>query len=150
MCALDGTPMCCPDAPANLRVFCKGGTYHGGTGYPMIRLVALVACGTRTIIDAVFGPTGTGETGYAPGLLGALRGMILLGDRNFAANSCHRDRRHRRRPADPHQVRAAPAGLSPIARRQLPVPDRVGRGPGHPRRDHHHHQRGATHGSTGW
>ncbi len=78
--------MCCPDTPANLRVFCKGGNYHGGTGYPMIRLLALVACGTRTVIDATFGATSTGETGYAPSLLGALRrGMIVLGDRNFAA-----------------------------------------------------------------
>jgi hypothetical protein len=86
VCAFDGTSMCCPDSPANLRMFCKGGTYHGGTGYPMIRLVALVACGTRTIIDAVFGTTRIGETGYLPDLLAALRrGMIVLGDRNFAA-----------------------------------------------------------------
>ena len=32
-----------------------GGGYHGGTGYPMVRLLALVACGTRTVIDATFG-----------------------------------------------------------------------------------------------
>ena len=66
VCAFDGTSMCCPDTPANLRVFCKGGTYHGGTGYPMIRLVALVACGTRTIIDATFGTTGTGRPATPP------------------------------------------------------------------------------------
>jgi hypothetical protein len=88
VCAFDGTSMCCPDTPANLRVFRKGGGHHGGTGYPMIRLLALVACGTRTIIDATFGSTSTGETGYAPDLMGALRrGMIVLADRNFAAQA---------------------------------------------------------------
>ena len=35
----------------------------------MLRLVALVGCGTRTVIDAVFGPVTSGETTYAPGLL---------------------------------------------------------------------------------
>ena len=49
--------MCCPDTPANLSVHRKGGSHHGGTGYPMVRLLALVACGTRTIIDAVFEST---------------------------------------------------------------------------------------------
>jgi hypothetical protein len=86
--AVDGTMMCCPDTAANLRVFCRGGGHHGGTGYPMVRVLALVACGTRTIIDAVFGSTGVGETTYTHDLLrsGALRGgMILLADRNFAA-----------------------------------------------------------------
>jgi hypothetical protein len=48
--------------------------------------VALLACGTRTVIDAVFGPTTTAETTYTPGLLRSLRtGMIGLADRNFAA-----------------------------------------------------------------
>jgi hypothetical protein len=43
----------------------------------------VVACGSRTIIDAVFGPTGTGEIGYVPRLLGCLRpGMLLPADRN--------------------------------------------------------------------
>jgi hypothetical protein len=52
----------------------------------MIRLLALVACGTRTIIDATFGTTGVGETSYTHALLVSLRaGMILLADRNFAA-----------------------------------------------------------------
>ena len=88
VCAFDGTSMACPDTPANLRVFCRGGGHHGGTGYPMIRLLALVACGTRTIIDATFGSTSTGETTYASDLIGALRrGMIVLADRNFAAQA---------------------------------------------------------------
>jgi Insertion element 4 transposase N-terminal/Transposase DDE domain len=84
--AIDGTQLCCPDTPANLAVYCKGGSHHGGTGYPMVRLLALVACGTRTLLGAAFGPTGRGETGYAADLVPAMRSpMIVLADRNFAA-----------------------------------------------------------------
>jgi hypothetical protein len=86
--AIDGTMMCCPDTPANLRKFRKGGGHHGGTGYPMIRILALVACGTRTLIDATFGTSSVGETTYTHDLLRALhRGMIVLADRNFAAQA---------------------------------------------------------------
>jgi len=86
VCAVDGTTLCCPDTAANLAVFRRGGGHHGGTGYPMVRLLALVGCGTRTLIDATFGPTSTGETTYARDLLRSLRaGMIVLADRNFAA-----------------------------------------------------------------
>ncbi|MFE7431335.1 IS4 family transposase [Streptomyces sp. NPDC057545] len=84
--ALDGTTLTVPDAPAVLTRFTKQAGNHGGTGYPQVRLLALVACGTRTLIDAVFGPTTVGETTYAPRLLPSLRpGMILLADRNFGA-----------------------------------------------------------------
>jgi hypothetical protein len=86
--AIDATMMCCPDTPANLRKFRKGGGHHGGTGYPMIRMLALVACGTRTLIDATFGTSSVGETTYTHDLLRALhRGMIVLADRNFAAQA---------------------------------------------------------------
>jgi hypothetical protein len=82
--AIDGTMMCCPDTAANLAVYRRGGGNHGGTGYPMLRLLALVACGTRTIIAATFGTDQVGETGYVPDLLGAMRaGTIVLADRNF-------------------------------------------------------------------
>ncbi|MFL4905605.1 IS4 family transposase [Streptomyces sp. MMS24-I2-30] len=85
--AIDGTTLTVPDTPAVLTRFTKQAGNHGGTGYPQIRLLALVACGTRTLIDAVFGPTTAGETTYAPRLLPSLRpGMILLADRNFAAH----------------------------------------------------------------
>ena len=49
-------------SPANLAVYSKQPGHHGGSGYPLLRLVALVACGTRTLIDAVFGPVSSGET----------------------------------------------------------------------------------------
>ena len=75
------------DSEANLAVYSKQrGGANGGSSYPMLRLLALVSCGTRTVIDAVFGPVSAGETTYAPSLLASLHaGMILLADRNFGA-----------------------------------------------------------------
>jgi hypothetical protein len=86
VCAIDGTTMTIPDSPRNLAVYGKQAGSHGGSGYPLLRLVALVACGTRTIIDAVFGPTSRGELDYAGRLARSLHaGMLVLADRNFAA-----------------------------------------------------------------
>jgi hypothetical protein len=84
--AVDGTIAGCPETPANLAVYCKGGGPHGGTGFPLVRVLALVACGTRTVLGAVFGPTTRGELHYARQLLSALGpDVLLLADRNFAA-----------------------------------------------------------------
>jgi len=86
VCAIDGTVLTVPDNPRVLARFTKHRGNHGGSGYPQIRLLVLLACGTRTVINAVFGPTTTGETTYTPRLLSSLRaGMILLADRNFGA-----------------------------------------------------------------
>jgi Transposase DDE domain/Insertion element 4 transposase N-terminal len=87
VCAIDGTIMSVADSAANLAVYSKQrGGRNGDSGYPMLRLLALVSCGTRTVIDAVFRPVCSGETTCAPLLLGSLRaGMLLLADRNFAA-----------------------------------------------------------------
>lgn len=87
VCAIDGTIMSVADSAANLAVYSKQrGGRNGDSGYPMLRLLALVSCGTRSVIDAVFGPISAGETTCAPLLLGNLRaGMLLLADRNFAA-----------------------------------------------------------------
>jgi hypothetical protein len=88
VCAIDGTTMAVPDSPANLTEYTKHRCNNGGSGYPALRLLVLVSCGTRTVLDAVFGPTTDGETTYAPRLLRSLReGMIVLLDRNFAAQA---------------------------------------------------------------
>ncbi|MEU5547687.1 IS4 family transposase [Streptomyces sioyaensis] len=88
VCAIDGTTMVVPDSPANLTGYAKHRCNNGGSGYPALRLLVLVSCGTRTVLDAVFGPTADGETTYAPRLLRGLReGMIVLLDRDFAAQS---------------------------------------------------------------
>jgi hypothetical protein len=88
VCAIDGTTMSVPDSEANLRCYGHQSGHHGGSGYPLVRLLAVVACGTRTLLGVTFGPFKTGETTYAPDLLGCLReGMVLLADRNFAVKS---------------------------------------------------------------
>ncbi|HUN34169.1 MAG TPA: IS4 family transposase [Trebonia sp.] len=87
VCAIDGTILTVADSPANLAVYSKqrGGPTGGGS-YPTLRLLALVACGSRTLLDAVFRPACDGETTCAPVLLRSLHaGMILLADRNFGA-----------------------------------------------------------------
>ncbi|WP_433725082.1 IS4 family transposase [Nocardia sp. CA-129566] len=86
VCAIDGTSMFTPDSPANVAAYGHAGGGNGPSGYPMLRLLAVVACGTRTVIDAVFGTPSVGEITYAPPLLGCLgNDMLLLADRNFAA-----------------------------------------------------------------
>ena len=89
VCAIDGTTLTVPDSPANLDpLHGKQAGNHGGIGYPQLRLVALVACGTRTLIDAVFGPASCGETGPTPaGLRRSLHGPACSCwlDRNFDA-----------------------------------------------------------------
>lgn len=86
VCAIDGTTMNTPDSPANLAEYAKHRCNNGGSGYPLLRLTVLVACGTRSVIDAVFGPTATGEITHAHQLGRSLRtGMLLLLDRNYAA-----------------------------------------------------------------
>jgi hypothetical protein len=87
VCAIDGTTMFVPDTPGNAEQFGRQtGRADAPGGYPMLRLLTIVACGSRTVIDAVFGSYRVGETTYAPRMLGSLkRGMLLLGDRNFAS-----------------------------------------------------------------
>jgi hypothetical protein len=45
-----------PDCPGTVARLGRTRSQHGQAGYPQIRLVALVACGTRAVIDAVFAP----------------------------------------------------------------------------------------------
>lgn len=87
VCAIDGTTLFAADSAANLARFSKQrGGRTGGSSYPMLRLVTIMACGTRSVMDAVFGPITSGETTYAKDLLARLpAGVLLLADRNFAA-----------------------------------------------------------------
>ena len=87
--AIDGTCLDVPDSPAARVTLGKGSNqYTAASGYPQIRLVALVACGTRAIIDAVFGPATDGEPAYAARLLRSLHaGMIVLLDRGLSSNA---------------------------------------------------------------
>jgi hypothetical protein len=87
--AIDGTCLDVPDDPATRARLGKGSNqYTAASGYPQILLVALVACGTRAVIDAVFGPRSRGETTHGQRLARSLHpGMIVLLDRGFASNA---------------------------------------------------------------
>ncbi|WP_433077751.1 IS4 family transposase [Dactylosporangium sp. CA-052675] len=83
---VDGTVLTVADSAANLRRYAKQRGNNGGSGYPTLRLSALLACGTRSVLDAVFDPLSTGEIAQAEQLTRSLRaGMLLLGDRNYAS-----------------------------------------------------------------
>lgn len=84
---IDGTTLVVADSPANAGRYtkhrCAGET---SSGYPQLRLSALLTCGTRSVIDAVFDPVSVGELDQARTLARSLRpGMLLIADRNYAA-----------------------------------------------------------------
>lgn len=84
--AVDGTTVDAADSAANAAAFGRPGARKRAAS-PALRLAVLIACGTRGILDAAFGPVrgaGTGEQALAGQLLGGLRaGMVVLADRNF-------------------------------------------------------------------
>ena len=82
--AWDGTTVKAPASRENIAAFGRPGGKKDGH-YPQVRLVTLIACGTRGLLGAAIGPLrGCGERALACGLLGQLsRGMLLLADRGF-------------------------------------------------------------------
>jgi Insertion element 4 transposase N-terminal/Transposase DDE domain len=84
--AWDGTVLAAEATAANVAAFGRAGGRKGGH-YPMLRVVSLVACGTRGLLGAEAGPVrgkGSGERDLAARLTGALApGMLLLADRGF-------------------------------------------------------------------
>jgi hypothetical protein len=146
VCAIDGTIMTVADSPANLARYRKQrGGATGGSSYPLLRLVALVACGTRSLIDASFGPVDCGETRYAARLVASARaGMLILADRKLRCRlPGSGDRRRTRRCAGAGQDRPGRAdatGAAPASRRLLPLHLRRQAGTGHRRPDHDRHR----------
>ena len=83
VCAIDATTLPVADPPPTMASTHPAG-HHGGSGYRLLRLVALVACGTRSLIEVVFGPTSSGETTMTTQLTEHLHaGMLVLCDRNL-------------------------------------------------------------------
>ena len=82
--AWDGTTVKARASKENITAFGRPGGKKNGH-YPQIRLVTLIACGTRALAGAAAGPwRGTGERTLAAGLLVHLRaGMLLVADRGF-------------------------------------------------------------------
>jgi hypothetical protein len=91
LAAMDGTIVNVPDTAANVAAFGEpaviGGGYGGGqAGYPQVRLLVLIACGTRALLAAAFGPRGTSEHALAREAAAQgtpVAGTIILADRNF-------------------------------------------------------------------
>lgn len=83
--AWDGTCLEAAGSAANAAHFGHITARNGPSGYPLVRLCALVECGTRTVINAVFGPwRGLSEAAGARRLTGDLgSGMLLLADRGY-------------------------------------------------------------------
>lgn len=93
--AIDGTQIPVADTTANRAEYPKPTAGpNGPAGYPMVRLLAVVTCGIRSVLDAVFGTDTRSELHYAetltdPDRCAGIRtalgtGMLLLADRNFA------------------------------------------------------------------
>jgi hypothetical protein len=84
VCAWDGTSMQVPDSVRNAVVFGKKGCRTGTGPFPLVQMLALVACGSRALIDAAFDTMKVGEGALARRLLDSLQpGMLLLADRGF-------------------------------------------------------------------
>jgi Transposase DDE domain len=85
--AIDGTTFDLPDTKTNVEAFGRPPRPGRGgprVGYPQLRMVGLVECGTHVVFDAAIGPLRAGEITLARGVLASLRpGMLLLADRGF-------------------------------------------------------------------
>ena len=96
VCAIDGTTLSVADTPANHGVYTTQPGHHGGSGYPLLRLVALVACGTRSPDRGGVRPhQQRRDRPMTMKLAEHLHaGMLVLCDRNLTTP--HPDRPHRR------------------------------------------------------
>lgn len=84
LASMDGTTLDVPDSAANAAAYARPSSGSGPGPYPQVRLLALVECGTRALIGAVFDSAAVGERTLARRLLhyfGA--GMLVLADRGF-------------------------------------------------------------------
>jgi hypothetical protein len=80
---VDGTTVKVPDSAENAA--CFGGPRS--SPFPLLRLLVLAECATKSIIDAVACAYATGERTAAHRLLGSLRpGMLVLFDRGFCSH----------------------------------------------------------------
>jgi Insertion element 4 transposase N-terminal/Transposase DDE domain len=84
---VDGFTLDVPDTLENAAFFGRGSNGSDTANpYPQLRALALAEAGTRVLLGAAYGPSGTGEQTLAQDLLGALGpGMLVLADRNFAS-----------------------------------------------------------------
>src|SRR5262249_29533985 len=86
---VDGTTASMPDTPRNQAAFPQPNSQAQGIGFPVVRMVAIIALATGVVLDLATGPYAgkeTGETALLRELWGRLEpGGIVLGDRAFAS-----------------------------------------------------------------
>ena len=78
--ALDGTSMRVADSPENRSHFGghRSGSKHGDSGYPLMRVVVLMAVRSHVLAAATFGPFAVDERVYARALWNDLPGRSLV------------------------------------------------------------------------
>jgi len=81
---VDGTTLRLPDSDANREHFGGSASQRGGSGYPMARLVTLMALRSHLLAAASFGPQSSSELAYAEALWPLIPDHSLtVVDRNF-------------------------------------------------------------------
>lgn len=82
--ALDGSALDMPDEAGNAERFGYATTPRGEAGFPQLRFVALVECGTHVLCHAQLGPYAEGEVSLAKAVLPkAEASMLILADRGL-------------------------------------------------------------------
>jgi hypothetical protein len=90
--SFDGTTLDVPDLPELERAFGRPGTSRGHSGFPQLRLLALLETGTHAIFAAATAGCASGEVSLARAVLAHLGpGMLCLADRNFLGYALWRD-----------------------------------------------------------
>jgi hypothetical protein len=83
---VDGTTLRVPDSDENRRHFGghSAGAGRGESGYPLLRMVGLMAVRSHLLVSANFGPYGVDERAYATALWSSVPdNSLTLIDRNF-------------------------------------------------------------------
>ena len=86
---VDGTTASMPDTPRNQAAFPQPNSQAAGVGFPVVRVVAIIALATGVVLDLATGPYAgkeTGETALLRELWDRFEpGAIVLGDRAFGS-----------------------------------------------------------------
>jgi hypothetical protein len=92
LASMDGSLFDVPDSKANAAAYTRASNGSRPGPYPQVRLLALVECGTRAMIGAVFDSFAVGERTLARRLLVHLHaGMLVMADRGFPASALWKD-----------------------------------------------------------
>jgi hypothetical protein len=83
---VDGSTLRLADSPKNRAFFGGANSVRGTSGYPQLRLVALMALRSHLLAQVAFGPYGTGEVTYAEELWSSVPDdAVCIVDRGFFA-----------------------------------------------------------------